>query len=271
MMLAAYGMGANGAIAWGRGGLRVMAAGDAANLSQRGIEGITSLDIHSDGADIVLIPSDGFGFDVRTYSGEPEWSAEGGKLTIHERAGSGWLINVDFPLLKENYGAAYIKVYYPEGDALSGLTELAAESASGSIAVPALGVRLRKAALATMSGSIYADSLEAGELALETVSGNINVSGVSPHGGASRMAAQAARIPARIARNSAQAARISARTWPKERSPPRAGTSAPTPLKRASLRSKPCPAASMCAAWPRRAHGSKPRRATPRSHGFQAS
>jgi hypothetical protein len=186
MMLAAHGMGANGAIAWGRGGLRVMAAGEAANLSRRGIEGITSLDIHSDGADIELIPSDSFGFDIRTYSGEPEWSAEGGKLTIHERAGSGWLINVDFPLLKENYGSAYIKVYYPEGDALAGLAELAAESASGSIVVPDLGVRLRKASLATASGSIYADSLEAGELALETVSGNINVSGVAPQGGAGR-------------------------------------------------------------------------------------
>ncbi|MDR1062161.1 MAG: DUF4097 domain-containing protein [Clostridiales bacterium] len=177
LLLAAWWLGAQGSISLGREGLRVTTERAEFKLSQRGIEGVSSLSVDAAGADIEFIPSDDFGFDILTYDVEPTWRLDGGELAISERKDwDGDIFQFSLPPSSDERPSARIKVYYPED---SPLARLRAESVSGGIEFPGLGEKLRDAAFSTTSGSISVASLEADALTVKTVSGSIQMRGVS--------------------------------------------------------------------------------------------
>ncbi|MDR1217538.1 MAG: DUF4097 domain-containing protein [Oscillospiraceae bacterium] len=178
LIVAAWGLGAEGVVSFGLSGLRVTRHGEAATLSQRGIEGVTSLTVDAIDADVEFIPADDFGFDIRTFYGEPDWSLDGGKLVIDE-ARIGGMFRVEFPLLPPltaDGKISYIKIYYPRDSELNNLT---VSTVSGNIEFPGLDKRVRESSLSTVSGNISAASLETDTLGIHTVSGNIETRDVA--------------------------------------------------------------------------------------------
>ncbi|MDR1299920.1 MAG: DUF4097 domain-containing protein [Oscillospiraceae bacterium] len=172
MMAAAWRLGADGAVSFGFSGLRVTRRGEEATLSQRGIDGVTSLAVDAIEADIEFIPADDFGFDIRTFYGEPNWSFDGGKLVVEETHANG-IFRIEFPLFAPSAAdgkSSYIKVYYPRD---SELDKLSISAISGNIEFPGLDRRVRESSLSTVSGNISAASLEADALGLHSISGNI--------------------------------------------------------------------------------------------------
>ncbi|MDR1065641.1 MAG: DUF4097 domain-containing protein [Oscillospiraceae bacterium] len=173
MILAAWGLGAQGYVSLGLSGLRVARHGEAETLSQRGITGVKALTVDASGADIEFIPADDFGFDIRTFSGYPDWSLDGGELVVKE-ARIGGIFRVEFPLLSTlTEDNTYIKIYYPRDGALD---KLDISGVSGSIEFPGLDKRVREASFSTVSGNISVAALEADTLKLRTVSGNVEIS-----------------------------------------------------------------------------------------------
>ncbi|MDR1589364.1 MAG: DUF4097 domain-containing protein [Oscillospiraceae bacterium] len=176
LFLAAWGMGADGYISWGRGGLRVGGTGTPETLSRRDIEGVRSVRVDAVGADVEFFPARDFGFEIFTYDGEPEWSLSGGVLTVREFASGFRLFNFAFTALRGGGYTAYIKLYYPED---APLDELSVSSVSGDVVFPGADGAVRSAAFETTSGGISVESLATGTLTLKTVSGNIRTRGVT--------------------------------------------------------------------------------------------
>jgi hypothetical protein len=178
MVAAVWGLGAQGVVSLDLSGLRVTRRGEEATLSRRGIEGVASLEVNAIDADVEFIPADDFGFDIRTFNGEPDWSLDGGELVIEETRVGG-IFCVEFPLLApltDGGKSSYIKVYYPRDRALD---KLDVSAVAGNIEFPGLDGRVRESSLSTVSGDISVASLETDTLELNTISGNIEARDVS--------------------------------------------------------------------------------------------
>ncbi|MDR2665179.1 MAG: DUF4097 domain-containing protein [Oscillospiraceae bacterium] len=178
MIAAAWGLGARGAVSFGPSGLRVTRQGKEETLSQRGIEGVTSLDIAAVSADIEFIPAENFGFDIRTSAGEPKWSLENGKLSIEETH-TAWAFHLEFPLFApaaSDSGGSYVKVYYPMGESLD---RLAVSAVSGDMDFPGLSGRVSESSFSTVSGNISVAALDTDALSFASVSGNIEARDIS--------------------------------------------------------------------------------------------
>ncbi|MDR0381679.1 MAG: DUF4097 domain-containing protein [Oscillospiraceae bacterium] len=174
MLLASWSLGTAGAVSLGRDGLRVTHSDVVSTLSMREIEGVTSLKVDAVSADVTCIPAQDFGFEIRTYAGEPAWRLEDGVLLVDELRHDTGIFNFSLPWRDTDDAGTYIKIYYPQGSALD---VLSITNVSGDIKFPGLDGAVREAVFATSDGDIDVSSLKADALTLRTVSGHIQTRG----------------------------------------------------------------------------------------------
>jgi len=183
--------GAAGRIIFDRAkGLQVLTDSDYFAYSERQLS-ISSLDISAVSANISLIESDSWGYDVKVYYADPEISVVNGKLTIKENSDTVWsLASFTLPSKERDY----IKIYYPagaevdsikiqstdadiriDGKILSGETEIT--SRSGNLTAAYLNGN--KTTVNTISGDITVSEIFAASAYFKTVSGNIDIYNIS--------------------------------------------------------------------------------------------
>jgi lia operon protein LiaG len=164
--------GIGGSIAWANGGLRVYRNTDMPVITQRGLSGVTAINVEATSADVEFVPADSFGLEIKTSTPEPSWSLNDGVLNIREEGSGGSL-----RIFSMSLSSSCITVFYP---ARATLDELRVTTVSGDITIPGIVGEVRQSVeLSTTSGSIQLESLQTPDLNVRTNSGDIRTQGVS--------------------------------------------------------------------------------------------
>lgn len=164
LMAAGYVLGAEMSVYIDFGGLHI-GNEERGMQSQPDIGKVTDIEIDVLSADIEIVPSDKFGFDISSRDNAPiTYTLEGGRLKISQALmRSLRLVNLDFDFTNDT-----VTVYVPESEALNNVS---IKTLSGTINIGELNCRRLEMSMASGNTKIY--RAMAKELNVHSVSGDV--------------------------------------------------------------------------------------------------